>query len=85
METANLDDFRMENLLGKGAYASTYFGTHITTGLGVAMKVYTFNEKNHLKDAIDSEVKILKKLNHPNIVKLFQCFEKEKKTVLVLE
>ena len=85
MASASLDDFRMENLLGKGAYASTYLGIHTPTGLGVAMKVYVFNEKNHLKEAIESEVRILKKLNHPNIVKLYQCFEKEKKTVLVLE
>lgn len=82
---ARFEDFSQQSLLGKGAYASTYLGVHNQTGLGVAIKLYQFSEKNVLKDSIDSEVKILKKLSHANIVRLYQHYELSKKSILVLE
>lgn len=85
LEGSPIEAFNQEYLLGKGAYASTYFGVHKETNLGVAMKVYTYSEKNLLKSSIDSETRILKKLNHPNIVKLFHYWEKPGKSVLFLE
>lgn len=85
LEGATLEAFTMQHLLGKGAYASTYFGVHVESNLGVAMKVYTYSEKNLLKTSIDSEISILKKLDHPNIVRLFHHCERPGKTVLILE
>lgn len=85
LEGAPLEAFTMQHLLGKGAYASTYFGVHLATNLGLAMKVYTYSEKNLLKSSIDSEINILKKISHPNIVRLFHHCEKPGKTVLCLE
>jgi hypothetical protein len=83
--SASIDDFSVQHLLGKGAYASTFFGQHITAGVGVALKVYTYSEKNLLKDSIDSEVRILRRLNHPNVVRLYHYCEQPGKSVLVLE
>lgn len=85
LDGAQMEAFSQEHLLGKGAYASTYFGVHKESSLGVAMKIYTYSEKNLLKSSIDSEIAILKKLNHPNIVKLFHYCEKPGKAVLFLE
>ena len=85
MQAATLEEFQQHHLLGQGAYASTYFGLHSPTNLGVALKIYIFNEKNHLKEAIEGEVRILKKISHPNIVKLFQYFAPANKCILVLE
>lgn len=82
---ATIEDFSVQHLLGKGAYASTFFGQHISTGVGVALKVYTYSEKNLLRDSIDSEVRILKRLNHPNVVRLYHHCEQPGKAVLVLE
>lgn len=85
MKASTQDDFLMQHLLGKGAYASTYFGVHTGTKVAVAMKVYVYNEKNTLKNSIESEVSILSKLSHPNVVKLYHAFEVPNKSILVLE
>lgn len=85
MKESSLEDFSMQHLLGKGAYASTYLGIHTSTNLGVAMKVYIYNDKNTLRESIESEVSILMKLNHPNVVKLYAAFDKPNKSILVLE
>lgn len=85
MEDALFEDFSQGQLLGKGAYASTYLGIHSSTNLGVAMKIYVYNDKNHLRSSIESEVCLLKKLDHPNIVKLYQAYDQPNKSILILE
>jgi hypothetical protein len=85
LSNATIEDFSVQHLLGKGAYASTFFGQHLATGVGVALKVYTYSEKNLLRDSIDSEVRILRRLNHPNVVRLYHHCEQPGKAVLVLE
>lgn len=85
LTNAKFEDFSQQSLLGKGAYASTYLGIHNDTGLGVAIKLYQFSEKNVLKDNIASEIAILKKLSHSNIVRLYQHYEMSRKCILVLE
>ena len=56
--------------LGEGTFGKGRLGTHILTGEKVAVKVL---EKSKIKDRkdverISREIKILKKLHHPNVV-----------------
>jgi serine/threonine protein kinase len=58
------------DLIGRGAHGKVYRSIDLQTGLEVAIKMFAlgrFHAKQ--KDSIKMEVDLLKKLDHPNIVK----------------
>ena len=60
----------MEKLLGKGSYALVNLWTHKSSEKPFAIKTY---ERRKLYDplkkaSVDREIKIMKRLNHPNII-----------------
>ena len=62
-------------------------GTHIPTGEKVAVKVL---EKSRIRDKkdierISREIKILKKLHHPNVVQIYEIIETEHSLYLAME
>ncbi|CDW91349.1 protein kinase domain containing protein [Stylonychia lemnae] len=74
-----LEEYQLEekSLLGSGGYAEVRLATHKKTGLLVAIKIY---EKYKLidpqiKQNLIREIKILSRLNHPNIMKLFESID----------
>lgn len=85
LKVSKFEDFVIGDLIGQGAYATSYFAYHNPSGVTVAFKVYTFGEKPVLKNAIDTEERLLRKLEHPNIVRLFARFDRPNKTYFVLE
>lgn len=77
----------MKNLLGQGSYANVYKGRIIETGEHVAVKVIdkrlfanSYNVKN-----IQSEIEIMKKVDHPNIVKLFDVYQTTNNMYIITE
>ena len=73
--------------IGKGAYAVVKYAIHKPTNRKVAIKIYEkskFIEPNRLKNA-QREIQILHKINHPNILKLYESIETEEYIYLVLE
>ena len=85
LRTSKFEEFVVGSLIGQGAYATSYSAYHNPTGVSVAFKVYTFGEKPVLKNAIDMEERLLRKLQHPNIVRLYTRFDRQNKTYFVLE
>merc|ERR1719192_967316 len=81
------DEYIQGNMVGKGAFASVYR----CTWKGDAAKVFAAKvmSKEHLsrKQMRESkdEVDIMKRLDHPNVVRLFAVFETQKKLTLVME
>ena len=72
--------------MGSGAFGKVFltFNKH-NTDHKVAIKVMNKNKlKDHL-DAIQEEVCILTKLDHPNIVKYYETYIDEKYIYLVME
>ncbi len=72
--------------MGSGAFGKVFltFNKH-NTDHKVAIKVMNKNKlKDHL-DAIQEEVGILTKLDHPNIVKYYETYIDEKYIYLVME
>lgn len=64
-------------IIGRGAFSVVYKGTDITTGDKVAIKEifyknFTKIEKEHLQ----TEIEIMKKVNHKNIIKLIDVITK---------
>lgn len=85
LKASKFEEFAVGNLIGQGAYATSYSAYHNPTGVSVAFKVYTFGEKPVLKNAIDTEERLLRKIHHPNIVRLYSRFDRQNKTYFVLE
>jgi serine/threonine protein kinase len=57
--------------ISKGAFASIHKGEHKYTHKTVAIKEIKVNNTNNLKNYVVRELEIHKKLNHPNIVKIY--------------
>jgi len=73
-----------EKKMGQGTYGSVSKGKNRATGVIRAVK--TMQKKDIKNDArYKAEIAIMKKLDHPNIIKLFETFEDAKNTYLVLE
>jgi serine/threonine protein kinase len=62
-----------KSLLGKGSYAKVYYGIHNETKREIAMKKMSFSKlQNEIKDKVIQEIHILQRLNHPNVMKLYE-------------
>ena len=82
-----VDSYQMGRQIGHGAYAVVREAVHKTRGEKYAVKVY---EKHQLWDPqkkrnVTREIDILKKLNHQNIVKLYETLDGPKNLCLVFE
>jgi serine/threonine protein kinase len=80
-------DFDLLDLLGQGSLSEVYLATERTTGQQYAVKIIEkakLTSMNHLK-GITREVAILRKLQHPNIVKLERVYEEGERVYIVLE
>ena len=79
--------YRVGRLLGKGAFGKVNLGMHKLTGKLVAIKSI---DKQYLNDEssrrkLIQEYSILKKLQHPNILRLYEIFDSTKRTLIVVE
>jgi len=75
-----------ETILGEGAYGTVYKAVDIVSNKYVAIK-YQSKVVLTEKDLYYSrrEAQVLKKLDHPNIVKLIESFEDDTAFILVME
>jgi len=69
--------------LGEGACSSVCQGTDIITRATRAVKV--MGRKHPHLDHFRQEVAIMKMMDHPNIIKLHECFEDDHSSYLVME
>ncbi|MEQ2239124.1 Map microtubule affinity-regulating kinase [Ilyodon furcidens] len=90
--TATSDDqphvgnYRLLKTIGKGNFAKVKLARHVLTGKEVAVKIIDKTQLNSSSlQKLFREVRIMKMLNHPNIVKLFEVIETEKTLYLVME
>lgn len=62
--------------LGRGSFAVVWQGQHRVTGATVAVKEINTNQLNaKLKQSLECEVSILKRVEHRNIVRLQETLE----------
>ena len=70
------DNYRRGKLIGSGSFGSVYAAKNIIFNNMVAMKIIEKKEGKDLDDKeILNEINILKKLSHPNIVKIYEFFD----------
>ncbi|XP_071835082.1 MAP/microtubule affinity-regulating kinase 3-like isoform X3 [Apostichopus japonicus] len=78
--------YRLIKTIGKGNFAKVKLAKHIPTSKEVAIKIIDKQVLNQSSLAkVYREVRIMKSLDHPNIVKLFEVIESEKTLYLVME
>ena len=86
LETPLLDSYDVIYEMGSGAYSKVYEVKHKISGQIRACKY--IKKKDFKKEDIErfkKEIEILKKSDHPNIVKLYEVFETENSFYLIME
>ncbi|TGZ67053.1 hypothetical protein CRM22_005004 [Opisthorchis felineus] len=86
IQSLNVGKYSIIRTLGRGNFAQVKLAIHLTTGREVAIKMIdkaTLNESCRVKLA--REVRVMKTLSHPNIVKLYEVIETTRHVYLVME
>lgn len=86
MSRASIGDYIVTSKLGSGSFAVVYKGYHKVTKLPVAIKAMSLNKLNSkLLANLETEISIMRQIDHPNIVKLYEIKKTEKHIYLILE
>ncbi len=76
----NVDNFIIGKRIGQGAYAVVRVGLHKLLNQKIAVKIYEkfkLLEPNRRK-SVKREIKIMEKIDHECLAKLFEAFESHK-------
>jgi len=82
------DTYELKEELGKGAFSIVKLAVNKKTGEKVAVKIINKNKAaNSEQDAkrLQTEVDILKRVNHPNIISLKELYETSEELFLIME
>ncbi|KAJ3275642.1 hypothetical protein HDV01_007645 [Terramyces sp. JEL0728] len=85
MQQAFNEKYELQHQLGTGAFSEVKLGIEKKTGVHFAIKIIDRTKCKGKEDMIETEVKILQRIDHPNIVKLYEMYEFEGKIYLVME
>ncbi|KAG5182971.1 putative serine/threonine kinase [Tribonema minus] len=82
-----IGDFELTNLLGEGAFGQVRLGTNMRTEERVAVKIMELQRIKDLGMSVNvrREISSLKKLRHPNVVKLIEVLKSSSHIYLVCE
>jgi len=87
--TGNVNEnYKNIKKLGEGSYGTVHLVNHIYSGQLRAMKIITkknTENNNNVDNEIMNEIEILKKMDHPNIVKIFEFYNSTKNYYLITE
>mmetsp|Transcript_6662 Transcript_6662/g.16680 ORF Transcript_6662/g.16680 Transcript_6662/m.16680 type:complete len:659 (-) Transcript_6662:1541-3517(-) len=86
-DVSSLGEYEFGKLLGEGAYGKVKLGTHHPTGAKVAVKTF---EKAKLADTVSKkrvgrEIKNMKMLHHPHVIRLLEVLDSPHRVYLVME
>jgi calcium-dependent protein kinase len=80
------DHYQISQRLGKGAYSEVYLAKQKISGMIRCIKVTRKkNLATHNDDLIFDEVKILKEIDHPNIMKIYEYYQDAQNIYIVSE
>ena len=86
--TRNIGSYLIGHTLGEGAFGKVKIGTHLHTGEKVAIKILDKMKMQEDPDDIirvQSEIAVLKKMRHKNIIQLYEIMESTKNIYLIQE
>ncbi|KAL8024140.1 putative protein kinase [Plasmopara halstedii] len=83
---ASIGDYIVTSKLGSGSFAVVYKGYHKMSKTPVAIKALSLHKLNgKLLSNLEMEIAIMRQIDHPNIVKLYEIKKTDKHMYLVLE
>jgi len=80
--------YQFLSIIGTGKYGEIYLSKNLISGQNFAIKTQKkaiLSEKQARIEALFNEIRILRKINHPNISKIYQVFEDDCSVFIVLE
>ena len=78
--------YKVISRLGDGSYGTVYLAMNLFTRTNVAMKKINKVKENEIDEMeIKNEIDILKKLDHPNIVKILEFYSTEKAYYIITD
>ena len=82
-----LSDYNIKGIIGKGTFSIVKLGEHKKTKEKVAIKIMQKNKILSKDDLIriEREIEILKRLNHPNVIKIHKIYDDEKRFYIIME
>ena len=70
--------YKVTNKIGEGSYGAVYLAFNLYTKQKVAIKRIVKNKENEIDELeLKNEINILKKLDHPNILKIIEFYSSE--------
>ncbi|KAL0344513.1 UNVERIFIED_CONTAM: Serine/threonine-protein kinase ATG1c [Sesamum radiatum] len=79
-------DYMVGKQIGAGSFSTVWHARHRVHGTEVAIKeIVTTRLNPKLQESLKSEIFILKRINHPNIIRLHDMIEEPGKIYIVLE
>lgn len=85
-KTDILAEYQVGKILGEGSYGQVKLVRHKRTNMERAMKIIKkAGVSAEEKETMMKEVSILKSLDHPNIIKIYDLYEDENKLYLITE
>jgi calcium-dependent protein kinase len=79
------NDYEITDPLGQGSFGVVLKGKHKHTGDERALKVIPRSKITRKIERFINEVNALKKLDHPNVIRLYEVYETETDVILVQE
>jgi serine/threonine-protein kinase ULK2 len=81
-----IGQWRIQFTIGSGSFAIVHLARHSVTAQFAAVKEINLDKLNtKLRQSLDSEISILKRISHPNIVKLYEVIPQDSHLFLVME
>ncbi|EJD75798.1 hypothetical protein LOAG_17134 [Loa loa] len=78
--------YKIEKTLGKGQTGLVKTGTHCITGRKVAVKIVNKEKLSEsVLQKVEREIAIMKLIEHPNVLHLYDVYENKKYLYLLLE
>ncbi|XP_071440104.1 calcium/calmodulin-dependent protein kinase type 1 isoform X4 [Hetaerina americana] len=80
------DKYNLKELLGTGAFSEVRLAeSKDNPGQMFAVKIIDKKALKGKEDSLENEIKVLRRLKHPNIVQLLETFEDKHKVYLIME
>lgn len=79
------DDYEITDTLGQGSFGVVLKGIQRNTGQARALKVIPRSKITRKIERFINEVNALKKLDHPNVIRLYEVYETDTDVILVQE
>jgi len=79
------DKYELKDVLGTGAFSQVRLAESKDSGKMYAIKIIDKKALKGKEDSLENEIRVLKRLDHINVVKLLEAYESRTCVYLVME